>query len=109
MVFGKVAYAVLQAGLLWMSLRMLGAEVNPAVVLAAFAVERVLSLAVLTPGATGVVEVGVTTVLVALHVEPTSAAAGVLLYRAFTFGMEIPVGGLSMLAWSVGRSRARVP
>ncbi len=104
MVFGKVAYASLQAALLWLSLRMLGVTPSPAVVLAAFAVERVLSLVVLTPGATGVVEVGMTGALAALQVDSTVAAAGVLLYRAFTFGMEIPVGGLSMLAWSVRRS-----
>lgn len=108
MAFGKIAYAVLQAALLWLSLRVLGAEVNPAVVLAAFAVERILSMVVITPGATGVVEVGMTGVLVALRVDPTLAAAGVLLYRAFTFGMEIPVGGLSMLAWSMRRRPALV-
>ena len=103
MAFGKIAYAALQAGLLWLSLRALGELVNPAVVLAAFAVERILSMVVLTPGATGVVEVGMTGVLVALGVDPTMSAAGVLLYRAFTFGMEIPVGGLSMLVWSLSR------
>ena len=74
MAFGKIAYAVLQAMLLWLSLRVLGAEVNPAVVLAAFAVERILSMVVITPGATGVVEVGMTGVLVALRVDPTLAA-----------------------------------
>ncbi len=109
MAFGKLAYAVLQAGLLWLSLRVLGADLNPAVVLAAFAVERILSMAVITPGATGLVEVGMTGVLVALGVEATSAAAGVLLYRAFTFGMEIPVGGLSMLAWSLHRRPTLAP
>ena len=82
---------------------MLGELVNPSVVLAAFAVERILSMVVITPGATGVVEVGMTGVLVALGVDPTMSAAGVLLSRAFTFGMEIPVGGLSMLAWSLTR------
>ena len=106
MAFGKIAYAVLQAGLLWLSLRVLGSWVSPAVVLAAFAVERILSMVVITPGATGVVEVGMTGVLVALGVDPTMSAAGVLLYRAFTFGMEIPVGGLSMLAWSLSRRPA---
>ena len=110
MVAGKLAYAVLQGCLLWLSLRVLGSWVSPAVVLAAFAVERILSMVVITPGATGVVEVGMTGVLVALRVDPTAAAAGVLLYRAFTFGMEIPVGGLSMLAWSLGgRERREAP
>ena len=110
MAAGKLAYAFLQAALLWLSLRVLGSWVSPAVVLAAFAVERILSMVVITPGATGVVEVGMTGVLAALGVDPTAAAAGVLLYRAFTFGMEIPVGGLSMLAWSVrGRGRLEAP
>lgn len=103
MALGKAAYAALQASLLWLSLRVLGAEVPPAVVLAAFAVERILSMAVITPGATGLVEVGMTGVLVAFQVPAPQAAAGVLLYRAFTFGMEIPAGGLSMLAWSLRR------
>lgn len=102
---GKLAYAALQAVLLWLCLRGVGAEVSPAVVLAAFAIERILSLVVVTPGATGVVELGMTGGLVAFGAEPVTAAAGVLLYRAFTFGMEIPVGGLSMLAWALRRRR----
>ncbi|GAA2738151.1 hypothetical protein GCM10009867_28220 [Pedococcus aerophilus] len=106
MALGKIAYAALQAVLLWLSLRVLGSWVSPAVVLAAFAVERILSMVVITPGATGLVEVGMAGVLVALGVDPTMSAAGVLLYRAFTFGMEIPVGGLSMLAWSLSRRTA---
>ena len=103
MVGAKLAYAALQAVLLWACLRMVGAEVHPAVVAAAFAVERILTMVAITPGATGIVELGMTGVLVAFHGEPAVAAAGVLLYRAFIFGMEIPVGGLSMLAWSLRR------
>ena len=106
MVGGKLAYAALQAVLLWACLRMVGADVHPAVVAAAFAVERILSLVAITPGATGVVELGMAGVLLAFKVDPATAAAGVLLYRAFVFGMEIPVGGLSMLAWSLRRRTA---
>jgi uncharacterized membrane protein YbhN (UPF0104 family) len=103
MVGAKLAYAALQAVLLWACLRVVGAELHPAVVAAAFAVERILTMVAITPGATGIVELGMTGVLVAFHGEPAVAAAGVLLYRAFIFGMEIPVGGLSMLAWSLRR------
>ena len=106
MVGGKLAYAGLQAALLWLCLQAIGAEVHPAVVAAAFAVERILTMAAITPGATGIVELGMAGVFVAFGVEPATAAAGVLLYRAFIFGLEIPVGGLSMLAWSL---RRRVP
>ena len=96
---GKLSYAVLQAALCWCSLRVVGVSVEPAIVFAAFAVERILSLAVLTPGATGFVELGMTGTLVALGVPAGQAAAGVLLYRGYTFLMEIPTGGAGMLWW----------
>jgi putative heme transporter len=76
---GKAGYALLQALLLWMCLLWLGGVLRPAVVFAVFAAERVLSLAVVTPGATGVVEIGMTGMLVAFGVDPATAAAGVLL------------------------------
>lgn len=98
---GKVLYTIGQATLLWLCLRMVGAQAAAAVVFAAFAVERVLSLAVISPSATGVVEVGMTSFLVALGVEPVQAASGVVLYRIFVVGMEVPIGGL-VLAWWVG-------
>jgi uncharacterized membrane protein YbhN (UPF0104 family) len=100
---GKFAYAALQAGLLWLCLHLLGSTLGASAVFAAFAAERILSLAVITPGATGVVEVGMTGVLLALGGDAGATAAGVLLYRAFTFGMEIPVGGLGMLWWASRR------
>ena len=59
----------------------------------------------LTPGATGVVEVGMAGVLGALGAEPAAAAAGVLLYRGLVVGMEVPVGGLALLGWWVGHRR----
>lgn len=104
---GKLAYAVLQATLCWCSLRVVGVAVDPAIVFAAFAAERILTLAVLTPGAAGFVEVGMTGTLVALGVPAGPAAAGVLLYRGYTFLMEIPTGGAGMLWWWLHGRRAR--
>jgi putative heme transporter len=46
-----------------------------------------------------VVEAGTAAALVALGGAPASVAAAVLLYRAFTFLAEIPVGGVWALAW----------
>ena len=96
---GKAAYALLQAALLWLCLATVGTAPGLAVVFAAFAVERILSMVVLTPGATGVVEVGMTGLLVALGTEPVTATAGVLVYRAITVGLEIPVGGVGLAWW----------
>ena len=110
MVGGKLAYAALQAVLLWLSLRALGTDLPPAVVLAAYAVERVLSMAVITPSGTGIVEAGVAGALVALHTAPGVAVAGVLLYRAFVVGMEIPVGGAWLAGWAARQgARAAQP
>jgi uncharacterized membrane protein YbhN (UPF0104 family) len=101
---GKAAYAFLQAALLWLCLGALGTAPRPEVVFAAFAVERILSMAVITPGATGLVEVGMTGLLVALGTDPVTAAAGVLVYRAITVGLEIPVGGAGLLWWTLRRN-----
>jgi uncharacterized membrane protein YbhN (UPF0104 family) len=101
---GKAAYALLQAALLWLCLGALGTVPRPEVVFAAFAVERLLSMAVITPGATGVVEVGMTGLLVVLGTDPVTAAAGVLVYRGITVGLEIPVGGAGLLWWTLRRN-----
>ena len=108
MLGAKLAYAALQALLLWACLSVVGGPVAPVVVASAFVVERVLSMVVLTPGATGVVEVGMAGVLGALGAEPAAAAAGVLLYRGLVVGMEVPVGGLALLGWWAGQRRVAV-
>jgi uncharacterized protein (TIRG00374 family) len=104
---GKVAYALSQAFLLWLCVTWLGGDASPPVVFAAFAAERVLSLAVITPGATGLVEIGMTGTLVWFGVDPATAAASVLLYRAFVIGLEIPVGGTALLWWLTRTRRTR--
>ncbi len=104
---GKAAYALSQAFLLWLCIFWLGGSASAAVVFAAFAAERVLSMAVVTPGATGVVEVGMTGTLVSFGVDPATAAASVLLYRAFIIGLEIPFGGAALLWWLIRTRRTR--
>jgi uncharacterized membrane protein YbhN (UPF0104 family) len=98
---GMLGYSVLQAALLWGCLHAVGSPISPALALAAYAVDRVLTLAVATPGASGFVEAGTAGVLVALGGAPAVTAAGVLLYRAYTFALEIPVGltWLGIWAW----------
>ncbi|HEX2895747.1 MAG TPA: lysylphosphatidylglycerol synthase domain-containing protein [Marmoricola sp.] len=103
MSFGMVGYGLLQALLLWASLHAVGADLPPAVVLAGFAVDRVMTLAVITPGAIGFAEAGTAAALVALGGSPGAVAAAVLLYRGFTFALEIPVGGTWLAAWLLRR------
>jgi uncharacterized membrane protein YbhN (UPF0104 family) len=102
------AYVGLQAVLMWAALHAVGSSLQPHQVLAGFAVERVLTLAVVTPAGTGVAETGATAVLLALGADPVSAVTGVLLYRIFVVALEIPVGGAGIGLWmALRRGRAR--
>jgi uncharacterized membrane protein YbhN (UPF0104 family) len=103
---GTAGYGVLQALLLWACLHAVGAPLAPAVVIAGFAVDRVMTLAVLTPGAVGFAEAGTAAALIALGGSPVPVAAGVLLYRGFTYALEIPVGGVWLAGWLLRRRRA---
>jgi len=105
---GMVAYSALQALLLWSSLHMLGTTLTAPEIFAGYALERVLTLAMITPGGTGFVEAGITALLVVgFGGAPITAVAGVLIYRAFTFGLEIPVGGAGLAVW-LWRRRGRL-
>ena len=66
----------------------------------------VLHARLLTPGAAGIVEVGLTATLLAFPGSALGVTSGVLLYRLITFGLEIPVGGLTLAGWWWSR-RAR--
>jgi uncharacterized membrane protein YbhN (UPF0104 family) len=100
---GMAGYAVLQAVLLGASAHVFGVSIGPAQILAAFAVDRVLTLAVLTPGGLGFAETGTAAALVAFGAPPAAAAATVLLYRGFTYALEIPVGGTWLTGWFLVR------
>lgn len=105
MTAGILAYMGLQAALLAACLIAVGAHTPVLVIVAAFGVERVLSLFPLTPGGAGVAELGTVGVLLLLGGDPVLVTAGVLLYRVYTFLLEIPVGGASAIGWFVLRSR----
>lgn len=105
---GMTGYWFAQAALLWCCLLSAGMTPTPAVVLGALAIERALTLLLITPGGAGPAEAGLVTVLIALGGEPTGSLAAALLYRAFVFAAEIPVGGAAILGWwAVRRLRRR--
>ncbi|MEU4802130.1 lysylphosphatidylglycerol synthase transmembrane domain-containing protein [Actinosynnema sp. NPDC023587] len=106
MTLGLLAYLVLQALLLWCCLAVTGTELPLPALIAAFAVSRLLTLAVITPGGFGVSENGTIALLVALGTPAAPAVAGVLLFAVFTFLAEIPLGGAAWLTWSVRRARS---
>lgn len=99
MTAGMVAYLTLQAVLLWFCLHLVGVDVAVATLLVAFALERLGTLAVVTPGGIGFGEAATLAALVALGSPGLQTAAGLLLFRVFTYLIEIPVGGLWLGGW----------
>jgi uncharacterized protein (TIRG00374 family) len=85
------------------------AEVSWIKVLAAFAFVRLLSAVPVTPGGLGVVELGLTAALGSglSHGVQNQVAAAVLVYRALTWFVPIPLGMVSWLFWRSNRSWRR--
>ncbi len=97
---GMALYTALLFVLLLLCLTASGAGVPIGYAFLAFCGERLLTLIGLTPGAIGFVEVGLAGMLMlAPDVHGPGVAAGVLLYRLLTFGIEIPVGGALLAVW----------
>jgi uncharacterized membrane protein YbhN (UPF0104 family) len=100
---GTGGYWLLQGLLLGLCMAAVDATASTPVVLAGLLVERTLTLLAFTPGGAGLVEAGTVGAFVALGVDATGALAGVLLFRAFVFVAEIPIGGLTLAGWLVAR------
>lgn len=71
-------------------------------ILAAFAFVRVISTLPVTPGGLGVVELGLTAALVAAGGPETQVVAAVLVYRALTYLLPMPIGLGMYLSWKKG-------
>ena len=107
LVVGGLGYPLLQVVLMWSCLIALQAHVSLGAVLAAYAIERTLTLISITPGGVGVVETAATAVLVGFGADPVLAAAGVVLFRVFSYLIEIPLGAVVAAAWFARRGRER--
>src|SRR3954454_41971 len=110
----SAGYVAAQVVLLYVSLRSVGLVAPVTIVLMAAAIERLGTLVPLTPGGTGVAELGTIAWLAAAGLDPVQVVAGVLLYRAFLIALEVPVGGILLAVWvwlrrtSMQRPRAGV-
>jgi len=76
--------------------------------LAAFALVRLATAIPITPGNLGIVEVGLTAALVVAGGDRSLVVAAVLVYRALSYLLQVPLGLVSYVIW---RSKAswRVP
>jgi uncharacterized protein (TIRG00374 family) len=106
-----VAYTLGQFTILLLCVRFLGAgndQVGWIEVFAAFAFNRLLTTIPLTPSGVGIAETGTVALLTAFGAATNPAAAAVLLYSAFTFLFEIPLGLVGWGVWA-GNKRWRRP
>ena len=86
-----------------------GSEVGWTEVLAVFAFARLLTAVPFTPGGLGVVELALITGLSTAGGARASVAAAVLVYRALTYVLPIPLGLATYVFWRRNRSWRRTP
>ncbi len=90
---------------LLLSLRHMGVseqEVSAAEAFAVFAFSRLLSAVPITPGGVGLIDLGYIGGLTAFDsAEKAQVVAAVLLFRALTFGIQIPMGAFTYVIWRV--------
>lgn len=84
-------------------------EVSLAEALAVFAFARLLTAIPFTPGGLGVIELALITGLAAAGGARADVAAAVLIYRALTFVLPIPVGLGTYVFWRRNHSWRRAP
>jgi putative heme transporter len=81
--------------------------VSWAEVLFVFASTRLVTMVRFTPGGAGVVEALLIGGLVAAGGDRAEVAAAVLVFRALTWLLPVPLGGLTYLAWRRQQARRR--
>ena len=90
---------------LLLSLRHLGVseqEVSTAEAFAVYAFSRLLTVVPITPGGVGLIDLGYIGGLTAFSGEEKAAiVAAVLLFRALTYAIQIPIGGFTYIIWRV--------
>ena len=96
---------------LLLSLRNMGVseqEISTAEVFAVFSFSRLLSAVPITPGGVGVIDLGYIGGLAAFDsAEKAQIVAAVLLFRALTYGVQIPIGGFTYIIWRLKRDWRR--
>lgn len=108
MTAGMLAYLVLQAALFCACLAATGAYVGLGEAVAAFALGRLLTTVVVTPGGFGISEAGTAAAMVSLGGPAGPVAAAVLLFSTFTYILEIPLGALFWSLRGLVAQRPRV-
>lgn len=90
---------LLDYGCLLASIRATGAKPNPSLVLLAYAVAKLLALIPITPGGLGIVEAGLSGLLIVAGVPGGAAVVATLAYRIISYWLPIFVGPFAYFAF----------
>jgi len=93
---GRLAF---DFGTLLATIRATGAKPNPSLVLLAYAVAGLLALIPITPGGLGIVEAGLSALLILAGVPGGDAVVATLAYRIISYWLPIAVGPLAYMAF----------
>jgi hypothetical protein len=93
---GRLAF---DFGTLLACIRATGAKPNPSLVLLAYAVAGLLALIPLTPGGLGIVEAGLSALLILAGVPGVDAVVATLAYRIISYWLPILVGPFAYFAF----------
>ena len=107
LLLASAGYIVAQVALLDVSLQTVGLQPPVTVVIMTAAIERLGTLIPITPGGTGVAEVGAIAWLIGTGLPPVEVVAGVVLCRLFLVVMEIPLGSALLAGWMWSQRSAR--
>lgn len=101
MTLGMVGFFGLYYVLFLLCTATTGIELPFGQLFAAYAIGRLLTAVGVTPGGLGVTETGTAAALVAWGADPAASMAGVVLFSIFTHLLEVPLGAIGWLAWSL--------
>ena len=101
MTLGMIGFFGLYYALFVLIMRDTGVQLPLNLLFAAYAIGRLLSAVGITPGGVGITETATTVVLVGWGADPAAATAGVVLFSIFTHVMEVPLGALGWVLWSL--------
>lgn len=101
MTLGMVGFFGMYYVLFVLIMRDTGVTLPLNLLFAAYAIGRLLTAVGITPGGVGITETATTVVLVGWGADPAAATAGVVLFSIFTHVMEVPLGAVGWLLWSM--------
>ncbi|XVX19419.1 lysylphosphatidylglycerol synthase domain-containing protein [Actinomycetota bacterium] len=101
MTFGMIGFFGVYYVLFWFVMDAVGVEMYHGQLFAAYAIGRLLTAVGITPGGLGITENATVIALSAWGADPVAAAAGAVLFTVYTHLLEVPLGGLGWLVWTL--------